>query len=146
MGKAKRQGKDESVKKITKPAITPIVMNRDVMSDFLKEIQETPVKPIDPVFVDYAKDMEKGTAKSNIPVLYKKNITNDLFSLTYVFEQGTNDDRGLLRTAAQYLDYLGTSTLTPEQVKQRFYALACEYAIRSSNVIFYLHTISSPFL
>ncbi len=129
----KRQGKDESVKKITKPAITPIVMNRDVMSDFLKEIQETPVKPIDPVFVDYAKDMEKGTAKSNIPVLYKKNITNDLFSLTYVFEQGTNDDRGLLRTAAQYLDYLGTSTLTPEQVKQRFYALACEYAIRSSN-------------
>ena len=128
----KRQGKDDSVKKITKPAITPIVMNRDVTSDFLKKIQNTPVQPIAPVFVDYAKDLEQGMAKANLPVLYKKNTTNDLFSLTYVFEQGTNDDRGLLGTAAQYLDYLGTSALTPEQVKQRFYALACEYSIQTS--------------
>lgn len=128
----KREGKDGSVKKMTKPAITPIVVNRDVASDFLKEIRLAPVQPIAPVFVDYDKDMEKGVAQSNIPVWYKKNTTNDLFSLTYVFEQGTNDDRGLLRTAARYLDYLGTSSLTPEQVKQRFYALACEYVIESA--------------
>lgn len=125
----KRQGKDESVKKMSKPAITPIVMNRDAASDFLIEIQNTKVQPIEPVFVDYSKDMEQGKAKSDIPVLYKKNTTNDLFSLTYVFEKGNNEDR-YLGTAAQYLDYLGTSKLTPEQVKQQFYNLACEYSIR----------------
>lgn len=125
----KRQGKDESVKKMSKPAITPIVMNRDAASDFLIEIQNTKVQPIEPVFVDYSKDMEQGKAKSDIPVLYKKNTTNDLFSLTYVFEKGNNEDR-YLGTAAQYLDYLGTSELTPEQVKQQFYNLACEYSIR----------------
>lgn len=127
----KRQGKDESVKKMTKPAITPIVMNRDTASQFLKDIRLSQVKPIEPVFVDYSKDMERGEAKSEIPVLYKKNTTNDLFSLTYVFEKGNNEDR-YLGTAAQYLDYLGTSKLSPEQVKQEFYKLACDYSIRPS--------------
>ena len=112
----KRQGKDESVKKMTKPAITPIVTNRDKSSAFLREIRTTPVKPIEPVFVDFSKDMAQGKLKSDIPLWYKKNPTNDLFSLTYAFEKGNNEDR-YLSTAAGYLDYLGTSELSPEQVK-----------------------------
>ncbi len=125
----KRQGKDSNVKKMSKPAITPIFMNRDTSSAFLKEIQNTKVEPIAPVFVDYSKDMEKAAMKSDIPVLYKKNTTNDLFSLVYVFQRGTNDDR-LLGTAAQYLDYLGTSEMQPEEVSGEFYRLACEFSIR----------------
>ncbi len=125
----KRQGKDESVKKMSKPAITPIVMNRDTASQFLQDIRLSPVKPIEPVFLDYAQELERGKAKSGIPLLYKKNATNDLFTLTYVFEKGNNEDR-YLSTAVQYLDYLGTSRLSPEQVKQEFYRLACDYTIR----------------
>lgn len=128
----KRLGKDESIKKMTKPAITPIVMNRDVESRFLQEIQNAPVQPIEPVFVDFAADMERGKTNSGIPVLYKKNTTNDLFSLTFVFEKGNNDDR-YLTTAAQYLDYLGTSRMTPEQVKQEFYKLACGYNVQPTS-------------
>lgn len=60
---------------------------------------------------------------------YKKNPTNDLFSLTYAFEKGNNEDR-YLSTAAGYLDYLGTSELSPEQVKEEFYRLACDFGIR----------------
>lgn len=60
----KRQGKDESVKKMTKPAITPIVTNRDKSSAFLREIRTAPVKPIEPVFVDFSKDMAQGKLKS----------------------------------------------------------------------------------
>ncbi len=128
----KRKGKDDNTKTISKPAITPIVMNRDVASDFLKEIQGSVVKPIEPVFVDFSRDIEKGVAKSNIPVLYKKNTTNDLFVLTYVIEKGNNDDRNL-STAVQYLDYLGTSTLSPIQVKQQFYELACDFSVRPAS-------------
>jgi predicted Zn-dependent peptidase len=40
--------------------------------------------------------------------------------------------------AAQYLDYLGTDSLTAEQIKQQFYKLACSYNIqvgqRNTNV------------
>lgn len=125
----KRQGKDESVKKMTKPDITPIMTNRDKCSAFLQEIQQSAVKPIEPVFVDFSTDMEQGQAKSDLPVWYKKNTTNDLFTLTYVFPTGSGQDR-YLSTAADYLDYLGTSKLSPEEVKEAFYQLACDYSIR----------------
>ena len=74
----KRQGKDPNEKKIEKPQITPIVMNRDSSSAFLKEIQASQVAPIEPVFLDFEKDLSKLTAKSDIPVLYKQNTSNDL--------------------------------------------------------------------
>jgi predicted Zn-dependent peptidase len=122
----KRQGKNPNEKKIEKPEITPIATNRDAASDFLKEVQTSTVNPIEPVFVDFTKDMEKATAKSNIPVLYKKNETTDLFNLLYVFEIGNNND-ATIRTAFNYLDYLGTGTKSPEQIKKEFYDIACSF-------------------
>lgn len=124
----KREGKDPNEKKISKPSITPIFMNRDTASAFLREVQAAQVEPIEPVFLDFSKDMGKTTAKSGIPVLYKQNVTNDLFSLMYVFDMGTSEDKAL-GTAVQYLDYLGTSQMSPEQIKQEFYKLACDYYV-----------------
>ena len=63
-------------------------MNRDTASAFLREIQASNAEPIEPVFLDYSKDMGKTTAKSGIPVLYKQNTTNDLFSLRSVVQNG----------------------------------------------------------
>ncbi|MDL2283011.1 insulinase family protein [Odoribacter sp. OttesenSCG-928-G04] len=125
----KREGKPNDAK-MSKPSITPIFMNRDTSSAFLREIQSATAKPIEPVFLDYSKDMNKLTAKSNIPVLYKENTTNDLFSLMYVFDMGRNDDK-VLETAVKYFEYLGTSKMTPEQIKQEFYKLACDYFVSS---------------
>lgn len=116
----KKQGQNPNEKKMAKPTITPIVMNRDVASDFLKEIQNSNVKPIEPVFLDFKKDLSQLKAKSGIPVLYKQNTSNDLFQLIYVFDMGNNNDKAL-GTAFDYIDYLGTSDMTPEQVKSEFY-------------------------
>ena len=127
----KIQKKDPNELKIAKPAITPIFMNRDTSSAFLREIQASVVAPIEPVFVDFEKDMSILTAKSNIPVLYKQNTTNDIFTLIYQFDMGNNEDK-CLGTATQYLDYLGTSTMTPEQIKTAFYGLACSYGVYTS--------------
>lgn len=128
----KRQGKDPNEKKINKPQITPIFTNRDTASRFLQEVQNSRVEPIAPVFIDYNKDLEKGVAKANIPVLYKHNNTNGLFSLAYVFELGKNEDKAL-GTAAQYIKYLGTDELGAEQVRQEFYRLACNYWISAGE-------------
>ena len=51
----KRQGVDSLQKKIDKPAITPIPTNRDLVSPFVKEIQNSEVEPIHPEFVDFDK-------------------------------------------------------------------------------------------
>lgn len=124
----KKQGKDPNEKKMSKPAITPIVMNRDTASTFLKEVQATAVQPIEPVFLDYSKDLSLATAKSGIPVIYKQNTDNDLFQLMYLFDMGNRNDKAL-GTAAQYLEYLGTSDMTPEEVKSEFYRMACSFYV-----------------
>ena len=69
----KKQGKDPNEKKISKPEITPIVMNRDAASNFLKEVQGSKVQPIEPVFIDYNKDMDQFAWNKDVPVLYKQN-------------------------------------------------------------------------
>ena len=131
----KHQGKDPNEKKIAKPEITPIVMNRDTASAFLKEIQTAAagVAPIEPVFLDYSKDLTQLTAKNGtVPVLYKQNTADDIFQLIYLFDMGTNQDNAL-GLAAQYLEYLGTSDLTPEQVKTEFYRMACSFGVSSDS-------------
>lgn len=128
----KKQGQDPNEKKMSKPSITPIVMNRDVASDFLKEIQNSNVKPIEPVFLDFKKDLSMLKAKSDIPVLYKQNTDNDLFQLIYVFDMGNNNDKAL-GTAFDYIEYLGTSDMTPEQLKSEFYRLACTFYVSPGN-------------
>jgi predicted Zn-dependent peptidase len=118
--------------KIEKPAITPISANRDMESEYLKEMKESKVNPIDPVFLDYDKDLKKLSAKNNVEVLYIQNKTNPLFSLYYVFEMGNNNDKAL-GTAFSYLNYLGTSTKTAEEIKSELYQLACSFNVSSTE-------------
>ena len=124
----KRQGEDKSLKKIDKPQITPIPTNRDLMSQFVKDIQNSQVKPIEPRFVDFNKDLSFGKTKKQLPYIYVQNTENGRFTLSFHYDFGNEAD---LRYdyAKQYLEYLGTDKLTNEQIKQQFYKLACNYGI-----------------
>ena len=124
----KKMGVDSTQKKIDKPAITPIQANRDQMSDFVKEIQESQVEPILPKFVDFSKDLYIGESKDKLPLYYKQNTQNDIFNLVFRYEFGQQDDNRY-DIAAGYLDYVGTDKLTAAEVKQKFYKLACNYAV-----------------
>lgn len=134
----KRQGVDPTQKKIDKPEITPIPTNRDQVSDFVAEIQQTEVKPIELRFVDFQKDLSFGTINSTnseisenleVPYIYVKNSENGRFQMAFRYEFGDEADLRY-NYAAQYLNFLGTDSLTSEQIKQQFYKLACNYNIR----------------
>jgi hypothetical protein len=116
----KKQGVDPTIKKIDKPAITPIPTNRDYVSQFVKDIQNLEVKPIQPRFVDFQKDLTFGHINDQLPTIYVQNKENGRFQLAFRYEFGNEAD---LRYgyAAQYLDYLGTDSLTSEQIKQQFF-------------------------
>ncbi len=128
----KRTGKSPEVTKIVKPQITPVTMNRDDESAFLKKIVAEPSKPIEPVFLDYSKDVSQFSTRNNTPVLYRKNNESNTFSLYYYYEMGTNADRKL-GIALDYLKYLGTSKLTPRQVQEEFYKLGCSFNVNSGE-------------
>jgi predicted Zn-dependent peptidase len=133
----KREGQPDN-KKIDKPVITPISANRDSESEFLAQIKASKAAPIEPVFADYEKDMSRLVAKQNIPILYKKNSLNPLFNLYYVFDMGNNNDKAL-GTAFTYLDYLGTSTKTAEEIKSELYSLACSFGVQATDERVYVY-------
>ena len=127
----KRQGEQRDVQKVDKPEITPVVINRDVESSFLKEIKDMKVKPIEPVFVDFNKDMQKGKANGN-EILYVKNTDNGRFSLTYFYDYGSLYDKKAGITNS-FLDQLESENRTLSQINREMYDLACNFSITFSK-------------
>ena len=128
----KREGEDKNVQKIAAPKITPIVTNRDKQSAFLTQIQNSEVKPIEPVFVDYQNDMSQFDVREGIHVLYKKNDLNDIFTLNYIFDTGFENDPAL-ELAFIYLSYLGTEAMSAEQIASEMYDIACSFSLRAGS-------------
>ena len=119
----KHQGVNPKNNKIVAPAITPIATNRDKQSAFLTEIAQTKVAPIEPVFVDYEKDLSKSELRKGIEMLYKKNENNDIVTVSFRFDIGksTNPALGL---AFEYLSYLGTPTRSADEIALEEYKIA----------------------
>ncbi len=124
----KELGNDATQKKIEKPQITAIPTNRELQSKFVGDIINSKVEPIQPRFVNFDKDMSKAKTRNKQTVLYVPNTTNGLFNFTIRYEFGEESDKWL-PYAVSYFDYLGTDKMTPEQVKQKFYKLGCDFTI-----------------
>ncbi len=128
----KKQGPDPTYKKIDKPDITPIHMNRDSTSAFLKEVLASKVRPIKPVFVDFNKDFKKLKLSEGAHLVYVPNTLNDMFTLSIVFDVGSVHDNAL-PVAFDYLNYLGTSEKSAEEIKRAFYEMACSFYVSVSQ-------------
>ncbi|NVO19058.1 MAG: insulinase family protein [Bacteroidetes bacterium] len=128
----KRTGVDNNVRKVTKPSITPVVMERNKESAFYNSIVKTPVLDIKPKFIDYSQDIKQFKTSTGVNVIYLRNTENKTFNLSYYFEMGSQNDLKLA-TAVNYLSYLGTTQYTAEQLKQEFYKLGCSYSVAVGN-------------
>ena len=124
----KHIGEDTSIKKIDAPRITPIVTNRDKQSAFLAGIAAAEVAPIEPVFVDFSKDMSVADC-DGLKLLYKKNEKNDIATLIFRYDRGSDNDP-ILGLAASYFDYLGTPEKTASEIASEMYAIACNYGVQ----------------
>lgn len=123
----KRKGEDKNIVKVDKPPITPVEVNRDAQSPFLKSVAEMPETAVKPQWLDYTKDIHKGKA-GNADLLYVQNKDNALFRLYYRFNMGSWSNKKL-PLAAQYLQYLGTDKYTSEEISKQFYNIACNFSV-----------------
>lgn len=128
----KRTGEDKSLQKVVKPEITPVEVNRGEQSPFLQKIVNTPAPAIEPVFIDYQKDIQTVTINNTIPLLYSRNSENKTFDLYYVFDMGSNHNKKL-PIAIEYLPFLGTSKYKPAEIQQEFYKLGCTFNVFNSD-------------
>jgi predicted Zn-dependent peptidase len=128
----KLQAKDDSELKIAKPKITPIASNRDVESPFVTAIKNSTVTPIEPHFVDFDTELNRSNVKNDqVELLYNRNVTNDLFKLTFVYDYGYAADKPLYLPS--YTKYLGTTDMTAEEIQTKFYTLGCNFSITTGQ-------------
>ncbi len=127
----KRKGEDKNVVKVEKPAITPIETNANEQSAFVTTINKMPATAVKPVWIDYAKDLQKG-AVGPAPILYVQNKDNSIFRLKYRFDVGTWNDIKL-GLAGQYLQFLSTDKLSAEQITKEFYKIACSFNVSAGS-------------
>ncbi|HNA39167.1 MAG TPA: insulinase family protein [Chitinophagales bacterium] len=122
----KKTGMDSSVIKVEKPPIHEVEVNRNAQSDFVKMIIANKVEPITPVFANFKKDIQQGLSNKNA-VYSVVNTENQLFTLYYYFEMGSNHIKKL-PIALEYLNYLNTDRYSSEDLKKEFYKLATDYS------------------
>lgn len=124
----KRHGQAPPAAKLAKPPITPLPVNRDSDSELARQIKAETLPPVSPVFLDYSKDVRKSSSS----LLYKHNPDNQLFTLCYHYDMGSNHDRKL-PVALEYLNFLGCGGLSGAAFRQELYKNGVELSTSCSE-------------
>jgi predicted Zn-dependent peptidase len=131
----KRTGEDKNVQKVVKPPITPVEVNRDAQSEFLTTIIGAKVPEIEPVFLNYEADIQQMKDARGQPVYFYTNRSNELFTLFYNWEQGSNHDKKW-PLAIEYLDFIGAGNYTAAQFNEELYKIGSKlYFYQDENSI-----------
>ncbi|GAB1309222.1 insulinase family protein [Urechidicola sp. KH5] len=128
----KRKGEDKNIVKVKNPGITPIALNREAQSDYLKDFMSKESEGLKPLFVDYKSEINKDQLEGGVELAYIKNKNNDLFDLNVIFDMGKDNDKKM-SLAFGYLEFLGTDQYSAEDLKKEFYKLGVNYSINAGN-------------
>ncbi len=128
----KRKGEDKNIVKVANPGITPVNLNRDKSSDYIKAFNKKESETLKPKFVDYKTAIKETKTENGIKVSYILNEKNDLFDMNIIFDMGSDNDKKLT-FAAGYLKYLGTDKYTNEEIKKEFYKLGISYSVSTAK-------------
>jgi predicted Zn-dependent peptidase len=134
----KRHGVDKNVVKVEKPPITPVSLNREGQSEFYKKFNEIKSPALQPVFVDFKKEISTSKTASGLEFNYIKNQTNELFYLYYIIDMGKSNNIKL-PLAVNYLPYLGTDKYSPEQLQQELFKLGLTMGVSTSDERSYIY-------
>ncbi len=124
----KIKGEDKNIVKVQNPGITPIELNRDKESEFLKEFTKLKTPNLKPQYIDYKSAINEMKTENGLSLSYIENPNNDIFSLNIIFDMGSDNDRKV-SLAAGYLNYLGTDKYSPEELKQEFYKIGIKHSV-----------------
>ncbi len=134
----KRTGQDPNALKVTKPSISKVTLNKEDRSPFHETILKNEVEKLQPKFLDFKTDLQQLAMNHDVEVLYTPNTENDLFTLYYLSDVGTNNDP-TMQVAVEYLEYVGTSQYTAEELKKEFYKLGSSFGVFADDERTYVY-------
>ncbi len=126
----KEKGTNDQLVRVENPGITPVKINREEQSDFLKEILASKSPEIKPQFIDYQKEITVDKIKDK-KVSFVENKYNDIAQVHYIFPFGSDHDKKL-GLANQVLQYLGTDQFSAEDLKKEFFKIGVTNDFRTA--------------
>ncbi|WP_146943488.1 M16 family metallopeptidase [Chryseobacterium hagamense] len=127
----KEKGINEKLIRVENPGITPVKINREAQSEFLKEILAEKTEDIQPEFIDYQKEIKTDAVKGK-KISFVKNRYNDIAQVHFIFPFGSDNDRDL-GISMQVLQYLGTERYAPEELKKEFFKIGITNDFKTTN-------------
>ncbi|WP_454046624.1 M16 family metallopeptidase [Chryseobacterium sp. Marseille-Q8038] len=127
----KEKGVNDKLIRVDNPGITPVKINRDTQSEFLKDILADKTEDIKPEFIDYQKEIITDQ-RNGKKLSFVKNKYNDIAQLHFIFPLGSDNDRDL-GISTQLLQYLGTDTHSPEDLKKEFFKIGISNDFKTTN-------------
>ncbi len=128
----KKKG-ERKIPKVPKPPITPIKVNRDVVSSFYKTIENMKVEPLKPYFIDYQTAIQKVTLDNGVPCYFYPNEENDLFHFSLVIPKGAWHDKAW-KAALNFLPYVHTTKYSLEEIKKQLFILGCSFHVHVAEL------------
>ncbi len=117
----KEKGENENLIRVENPGITPVKLNRDAQSEFLKEVLHEPSMDVEPEFINYQEEIH--TDKLDGKTLsFVKNNYNDIAQVYFIFPFGSDHDKEL-SLSTFVLQYLGTDRFLPQKLKEEFFKI-----------------------
>ncbi|WP_394368389.1 M16 family metallopeptidase [Kaistella gelatinilytica] len=125
----KEKGINDKLVRVENPGITPIKINKDAQSSFLKEVLKERSTDIKPEFIDYSTAIKTAQIKGK-EVSFVENKYNDVAQAYFIFPFGSDHDKEL-GLATQVLQYLGTDKLNAEELNEEFFKLGISNDFRT---------------
>ncbi|AZB22850.1 insulinase family protein [Kaistella haifensis] len=126
----KEKGVNDKLVRVENPGITPIKLNKEDQSPFLKSIISEKSSEIKPEFIDYSKAIKTDKIAGK-KASFVKNKYNDIAQTYFIFPFGSDNDKEL-GLATQVLQYLGTNKLSAEDLKKEFFKLGISNDFRTA--------------
>lgn len=127
----KEKGVNDKLIRVENPGITPVKINREDQSEFLKQILAEKTEDIQPEFIDYQKEITTDLIKDK-KLSFVQNKYNDIAQVHFIFPFGSDHDRDI-GISTQVLQYLGTERFSPDDLKKEFFKIGVTNDFKTTN-------------
>ena len=132
----KEKGENNKLIRVENPGITPIKINREEQSPFLKDILNTKSEHILPQFIDYQKSI-KTEKIGDKKIHFVENKYHDIAEVHFLFPMGSDHNREL-SLATDILQYLGTDQYTSQDLRKEFFKIGISNDFYTSKDEFHI--------
>jgi predicted Zn-dependent peptidase len=127
-----RKDAQHEVPAFPKPELAKIDIDPTRESAFGKALRAIPVTPIEPVFIDPAKDYVVQDDPRGRKLYHVHNPINDIFNFSIVVDFGTHEDN-TIQVAAMLLDKSGTEKFSAEDLQKEWYKLGTTFSVSAGD-------------